>query len=186
MRRIVFGATLVFAVICLGTKRDYDKPSLDQLMARVPKTPNMQCSSTNGLEDKSCTPGLPLTAKVSDICNDTSTSTIRPPEEYTEALKKIQIEEYGYTDKNLADYEEDHLISLEIGGHPDDPQNLWPEPHKGSYNSYVEDKVEDWLHDQICSGAMTPEEAQKGIVEDWRQYIEKAGAATPSKAADAQ
>src|ERR1700733_15351708 len=148
MRSIILGATLILAVFCLGTKTDYDKPTLEELMARVPKTPNMHCVSKNDLEDKSCTPGASLTTKVSDICNDVSTSTIRPPEEYTEALKKIQIEEYGYADTNLGDYEEDHLISLEIGGHPDDPQNLWPESHKGADNSYIKDRVENWLHDQ--------------------------------------
>jgi hypothetical protein len=26
-----------------------------------------------------------------------------------------------------AHYEEDHFISLELGGHPRDPKNLWPE-----------------------------------------------------------
>ena len=46
------------------------------------------------------------------------TSTVRPPMTYTEDLKKTQIVEYGYADKNLQDYEEDHLIPLALGGHP--------------------------------------------------------------------
>jgi hypothetical protein len=71
----------------------------------------------------------------------------------------------------MSDYEEDHLISLEVGGDGSDPNNLWPEPHDGKYNSYLKDKVENWLHKQICSGAMTPQEAQKGIAADWRQYV---------------
>jgi hypothetical protein len=28
---------------------------------------------------------------------------------------------------NPKDYEEDHLISLELGGAPRDPKNLWPQ-----------------------------------------------------------
>ena len=58
------------------------------------------------------------------------TRTVRPPEDYTERLKHQQIREYGYSDTRLGDYEEDHLIPLEIGGSPDNPRNLWPEPHK--------------------------------------------------------
>jgi len=27
-------------------------------------------------------------------------------------------------------YEEDHFISLEVGGHPKDPKNLWPEMYE--------------------------------------------------------
>jgi hypothetical protein len=34
---------------------------------------------------------------------------------------------------NMACYEENHLISLEDGGDPMDPRNLWPEP----YNTHV-------------------------------------------------
>jgi hypothetical protein len=30
---------------------------------------------------------------------------------------------------NMACYEEDHLISIEDGGDPTDPRNLWPEPY---------------------------------------------------------
>ena len=71
----------------------------------------------------------------------------------------------------LSDYEEDHLISLELGGDGSDPKNLWPEPHKGAFNSFDKDKVENWLHKQICTNAMPVEEAQKGIAENWKQYL---------------
>ena len=171
----------VVSIVCLGTKAGYVRPSLEELMKRVPASPTEHCAIDEGLEDTSCTPGLPLTTSKSDICNNVSTKTVRPPSEYTDALKKAQIIEYGFTDTDPRDYEEDHLISLEIGGHPDDPKNLWPEPHEGAYGSVVKDKVENWLHKEICSGAMTPEEAQKGIVEDWRQYIDQANAATHRK-----
>ena len=36
--------------------------------------------------------------------------------------------EYGETG-SPSDYQEDHLISLELGGNPTDPRNLWPEPY---------------------------------------------------------
>jgi hypothetical protein len=38
------------------------------------------------------------------------------------------------------------LISLELGGHPNDPRNLWPEfPHSPN----AKDKVGDELHKKI-------------------------------------
>jgi len=49
------------------------------------------------------------------------TRTVRPPVSYTEPLKRAQIRAYGYTDHRLRDYEEDHLVPLEVGGAPSDP-----------------------------------------------------------------
>jgi hypothetical protein len=62
------------------------------------------------------------------ICVRGYTKTIRPPAYYTNRLKKEQLAQYGYADRNPRHYEEDHLIPLEIGGNPTDPRNLWPEP----------------------------------------------------------
>jgi hypothetical protein len=43
---------------------------------------------------------------------------VRPPTTYTNKLKAQQIAEYGYSDTSLSDYEEDHLIPLELGDAP--------------------------------------------------------------------
>jgi hypothetical protein len=56
-----------------------------------------------------------------------------------------------------ADYQEDHLISLELGGHPTDPRNLWPEPYPRA--SEV-DSIENELNAKLCSGQMSLEQAQ--------------------------
>jgi len=53
---------------------------------------------------------------------------VRPPVQYTEELKRQQIRTFGYHDRRLSQYEEDHLIPLGLGGAPSDPRNLWPEP----------------------------------------------------------
>ena len=71
-----------------------------------------------------------------------------------------------------ADYEEDHFISLELGGSPTDPRNLWPEPYLPKPGAKEKDIVENYLHRQVCSGTMTLEDAQKAIVADWyRVYL---------------
>jgi hypothetical protein len=48
------------------------------------------------------------------VCVKGYTKTIRPPAHFTNKLKKRQIREYGYADRNPKHYEEDHLIALSI------------------------------------------------------------------------
>ena len=50
------------------------------------------------------------------VCVRGWTATIRPPTSYTNALKRAQLAEWHYADQNPSHYEEDHLISLELGG----------------------------------------------------------------------
>jgi hypothetical protein len=91
------------------------------------------------------------------ICKHGWTRTIRPPTDYTNELKLKQIREYGVTGSG-AQYQEDHLISLELGGHPTDPRNLWPEPYPRA--SEV-DSIENDLNAKVCSGAMSLDAAQR-------------------------
>lgn len=73
---------------------------------------------------------------------------------------------YGWTG-TTADYEEDHLIPLEVGGNPTDPNNLWPEPYAEPNGARDKDKVENSLHDRVCSGQMTLADAQGLIATNW-------------------
>ncbi len=101
------------------------------------------------------------------ICNpDWSTRSIRPPESYIRKLKEEQIRDWRLPG-GLSDYEEDHFISLELGGSPTDPRNLWPEPYSAEAGAREKDVVERYLHKQVCRGAMTLAEAQEAIVTDW-------------------
>jgi hypothetical protein len=105
------------------------------------------------------------------ICNPRwSTRSERPEARYTNRLKVEQIGEYHYSDSKLKDYEEDHFIPLELGGHPTDPKNLWPEPYETSIpdgGAHAKDKVENYLRAEVCSGSLTLEQAQHEITEDW-------------------
>jgi hypothetical protein len=110
------------------------------------------------------------------ICNPHwSTKLVRPPVNYTDKLKREQTREYGDADTNPRDYEEDHLIPLELGGNPRDPRNLWPEPYDTSIadgGAHFKDKVETYLRRQVCSGQMSLGEAQRQIATDWyRVYV---------------
>ncbi len=105
------------------------------------------------------------------------TRGIRPPQAYTERLKRRQIRQYGYADRRMGDYEEDHLIPLELGGAPADPRNLWPQPHRvaGGWGSYAKDRLEDRLHALVCDGRVPLAQAQREIATDWiaayRRYV---------------
>jgi len=119
------------------------------------------------------------------ICNPQwSTTSIRPPVTYTNRLKAKQLTAARYTDKTPSDYEEDHFISLELGGNPTDERNLWPEPwgtpatpltSRGPFPASVvgaksKDQVENALHKEVCAGTLTLEEAQRIISTDWFKY----------------
>ena len=93
------------------------------------------------------------------ICVQGWTKTIRPPTSYTNALKRKQMREYG-VGGSPSDYQEDHLISLELGGDPRDPRNLWPEPRPRAEDV---DRTENELHAAICSRHVTLAEAQRRI-----------------------
>jgi len=118
------------------------------------------------------------------ICSPTwSTKTIRPPVTCTNRLNQLQ--RAHSTDKNPAHYEEDHFLSLELGGHPRDPRNLWPErwgtpaqpltvrgpfpPHLVGAKS--KDATENALHREVCAGTLTLREAQWIIATDWFRYF---------------
>jgi hypothetical protein len=92
-------------------------------------------------------------------------ASIRPPASYTTSLKKAQMAA-NRLPGSPTDYEEDHLISLELGGNPVDFENLWPEAYRVP-GPKEKDQVENWLHDQVCAGAMTLRGAQDAIRIDW-------------------
>ncbi len=129
------------------------------------------------LPDPACTPGA-LNPKVTQatlattVCRSGGyTSDIRPPASITGREKKANAASYSYT-ASLRDAEYDHLISLELGGDPNDPRNLWVEPpspgHRpGSGPNNDKDKVESFLHSAVCKKQVTLAAAQEAIATDW-------------------
>jgi hypothetical protein len=91
------------------------------------------------------------------ICKHGWTRTIRPPTDYTNALKLKQMRDYG-VGGSPQQYQEDHLISLELGGHPTDARNLWPEPYPRAAEM---DSIENNLNAKVCSGDMSLDDAQQ-------------------------
>jgi hypothetical protein len=135
--------------------------------------------SRGGLPDRDCTPGaLNPNVRQSNIkqtiCVPNYTDTIRPSTSYTNKLKVQGIEDYGFADKTLGHYEEDHLIPLAVGGSPRSPKNLWPEPYKGKFGARVKDKLERFLHDRVCDGTVRLSRARKAF-RNWKAAFKRYG-----------
>ena len=131
-----------------------------------------------GEPDPALTPGAlnPAVTQAtihSTICVSGWTATIRPDTSFTNNLKVKQIQQYGYTDTKTASYEEDHLISLQLGGAPADARNLWPEPYAITLadgrptGARTKDAFETKLKTAVCAGKMTLAEAQSEIGDHW-------------------
>lgn len=104
----------------------------------------------------------------STICVSGWTKTIRPSSSYTTKLKVQQMSSMKLEGKT-SDYEEDHLISLELGGNPTDPKNLWPQLWytTSGWGAHKKDVVETKLNKLVCDGKVSLADAQKMIATDW-------------------
>ena len=109
------------------------------------------------------------------VCVKGYTKSIRPTAHFTNSLKKRQLREYGYADRNPKHYEEDHLIALSIGGAPSDPRNLWPEPRNSEWNAEKKDGLEFVLYKMVCNQEISLAEAQHEMatnwIEAWKRYV---------------
>ena len=144
----------------------------------VPESAGSKCQMRGRLPDPICTPGsidpAVTNANVaSTICVRGYTATVRPSSSYTGNLKRQQMVQYGFND-SLSAHEEDHLISLELGGAAADPTNLWPEPGASPNDK---DRIENFLRSAVCAGRISLSDAQKRIATDWTTA--EAGLVTP-------
>lgn len=101
------------------------------------------------------------------ICSPLYLAEAQPAATYANRVKIIQIARYGYARADPAMYEEDHFIPVELGGDPDAPSNMWPEPTSPAPGSHEKDQVEASLNEQVCSGSMSLTAAQQAILNDW-------------------
>ncbi len=128
------------------------------------QTKTSGCQAHDGLPDSACTPGaIFASATVSEICTSGYSSSVRnvPTSEKNQAYA-----EYGIASHVSGQYEVDHLISLELGG-SNDIANLWPELASPTPGFHQKDQVENYLHSQVCSGALDLTKAQEEIATNW-------------------
>ncbi len=179
---LVFGSmfTNLFILACLSatqllpaspsdptgpTTASPESPSGSSLPANLgQQSKTSGCVSTNALPDPACTPGAVFPdVTVQQICESGYSSQVRD----VPAAEKDQVyAEYGIAHHSPGQYEVDHFISLELGG-SNDIANLWPEPAEPRPGFHEKDKVENYLHDQVCSGAISLQQAQTEIATNW-------------------
>ncbi len=134
------------------------------------RTKTSGCQSSHALPDPTCTPGAVLADATKDkICVPGYITQVR---NVTEAEKNAVFAEYGILHHSPGEYEVDHLISLELGG-SNSIANLWPQPAEPRPGFHEKDKVENYLHDQVCSGALSLQQAQTLIATDWLSVYNK-------------
>jgi hypothetical protein len=128
------------------------------------QTKTSGCMARGPLPDSDCTPGAIFsTATTDQICQSGYARSVRnvPTSEKNQAYA-----EYGITHHSTGEYEVDHLVSLELGG-SNAIANLWPEAANPRPGFHEKDKVENYLHDQVCSGAIPLQQAQVEIATNW-------------------
>jgi hypothetical protein len=128
------------------------------------QTRTTDCVASGGLEDRACTPGdIIPTANKDQICQPGYSSSVR---NVPTSVKDKAYAEYGITQHSTGEYEVDHLVSLELGG-SNDISNLWPEAASPQPGFHEKDKVENYLHDQVCNGSVPLDQAQREIAANW-------------------
>jgi hypothetical protein len=142
MRDVLVAAAVVLALAALLVHRPASRATIRASPVLTPGALNPNVTQANIHET---------------ICVRGWTKTVRPPVEYTNALKVEQMRKYGERG-DPSDYQEDHLISLELGGDPRDPRNLWPEPYPRAAKV---DTIENELNSKVCSGELSLAEAQR-------------------------
>jgi hypothetical protein len=164
---VVLYAIIIFFVTILVQK---PAPATGEvILGQTTKTSD--CVVVNDMPDKDCTPG-DIDPRVtqeninSTICVTGYTKTVRPPISVTNKIKFERMAAYGFSD-SPSNYELDHLISLELGGDPTSVANLWPESYTSSLDARKKDRVENYLHNEVCKGHIPLATAQDKIAHDW-------------------
>jgi hypothetical protein len=143
-----------------------------------PPTKTSGCQAHSAEPDTACTPGA--------VFPDAAAAQICVPG-YAARARDVGVEEkrQAYSEYGLAypqapgAYEADHLVPLELGG-SNDLANLWPEAASPPPGFHEKDGLEDWLHDQVCAGAIDLTTAQQEIATDWLSVWQAAGQPAPS------
>ncbi len=157
-------AALVLLPACVTVDSTQPSSSSSAPSAIGKRTKSSGCIVQGKLPDPACTPGAIIaTATKDQICTPGYSKNVR---DVNEAEKNEVFAEYGIAKHSPGEYEVDHLISLELGG-SNDIANLWPEAAEPRPGFHEKDKVENYLHDQVCSGALSLQQAQIQISSNW-------------------
>jgi hypothetical protein len=127
-------------------------------------TKSSNCRVRGSLPDPACSPGAVFaSATKGRTCTPGYSSAVR---DVPESEKRAVYREYGITAHHRGQYEVDHLVALELGG-SNAISNLWPEPANPRPGFHEKDRLENYLHAKVCSGAMPLSQAQQALAHNW-------------------
>lgn len=153
MRYIVIAALFLIISSCTATPE------------QAVQLTSAHCVANNGLPDPHCTTGVALPdVTAAQVCAPGYAQSVR---NVPQAVKDKVYAEYGVTSHLPGEYEVDHLVSLQLGG-SNDIANLWPEAATPKPGFHEKDQVENYLHDQVCSGKIALKDAQTEIAKNWK------------------
>jgi hypothetical protein len=123
------------------------------------------CTLRGAFPDASCTPGAVFrSATKAKVCRRGYAKSVR---NVPESEKRAVFAEYGIAGTHHGGaYEVDHLISLELGG-SNAIANLWPEPARPRPGFHEKDRVENFLHREVCDGTISLARAQRLVRSNW-------------------
>ena len=177
----LLGLILTFGVVVYEKERAlhaavHERAQIAELLGAVEKNGvalgqpqrSSPCAVQGALPDQGCTPGAVFPeAPAEIICEPGYSKSVRS---VSIGLKHEIYGAYGVSyPQPRGSYELDHLIPLELGG-SNDRSNLWPEaaqPESAALGFREKDVVENYLHEQVCAGAIDLPAAQKQIATDW-------------------
>lgn len=144
-----------------------------------------QLVAAHVLPDPTQTPGVfnPHVTQAtiaSTICTHGWTATVRPPTSYTNPIKAQDLPPGA----KAADYELDHLDSIEDGGDPSDPRNLWTQTYNDPYGARVKDVLETKVSHMVCAGQLTLDQARAALTPNWLLGYQTYVGELPGGAAD--
>lgn len=156
--------------------------------SRWQEPPNTSCTvrfrNNLPVPDPQCTPGGVNPSVSVDVLRDPNwrTRTVRNCES-SESQKHITYRWYDIQKPRINSNQNqvcelDHLVPLELGG-ADGLGNIWPQcgPNAVSLNERYfkqKDRVENYLAEEVKTGRMPLDSAQRGIASDWTQYLDAA------------
>jgi hypothetical protein len=130
-----------------------------------PVTKTSDCHVRGALPDAGCTPGTRYRLVTKRrVCMPGYAGSVR---DVPQSRKDAVYRAYGIRRHfNGRNGEVDHLVSLELGG-TNATSNLFPEAPPPRPGSHEKDRLENRLHDLVCSGQITLRRAQQAIDTNW-------------------
>ena len=118
------------------------------------------------------TPGESKAVTIAEVCRNTEAEVVT--RDIPVETRNRVFAAYGIAPANRDQFEVDYLITPDLGG-TETLRNLWPQPYSARWNAKVKDKLEQRLHQLVCSGQLDLATARRDIAVDWitayRKYV---------------